>query len=81
MAEEIAKRRCRRCKNTHPETLYSSEIDGLCVYCKADDAEALPEPKENEESNTETEEVSVEEKAKAELALRFLPRKRLFPFL
>ena len=81
MTEEIAKRRCRRCKNTHPETLYSSEIDGLCVYCKADDAEALPDPDKPEASVAETEEASVEDKAKAELALRFLTRKRLLPFI
>tara|TARA_R110000850_G_scaffold251227_2_gene376328 strand:+ start:668 stop:2278 length:1611 start_codon:yes stop_codon:yes gene_type:complete len=65
----------------HPETLYSSEIDGLCVYCKADDAEALPDPDKIQEAVTETEEPSVEDKAKAELALRFLTRKRLLPFI
>jgi predicted phage terminase large subunit-like protein len=81
MTADIAKRRCRRCKNMHPETLYSSEIDGLCVYCKADDAEALPDPDKIQEAVTETEEPSVEDKAKAELALRFLTRKRLLPFI
>ena len=74
MTAEIATRRCKRCKETRPETLYSEEIDGLCVYCKADDADSLPE------SEVKAEE-SVEDKAKAELALRFLTRKRLLPFV
>lgn len=65
----------------HPETLYSDEIDGLCVYCKADDADALPAPASTEQNEPDTEELPVEEKAKAELALRFLTRKRLLPFV
>jgi predicted phage terminase large subunit-like protein len=65
----------------HPETLYSDEIDGLCVYCKADDVDALPSPATTEPFETDSEELSVEEKAKAELALRFLTRKRLLPFV
>jgi len=65
----------------HPETLYSDEIGGLCVYCKADDVEALPQPTSVEQDGAEPEELSVEEKAKAELALRFLTRKRLLPFV
>jgi predicted phage terminase large subunit-like protein len=75
LSDEIAIRRCKRCKEERPETLYSEEIDGLCVYCKADDVENTPveEPTEAEES--------VEEKARAELALRFLTRKRLLPFV
>ena len=75
MSDEIVTRRCKRCKEERPETLYSEEIDGLCVYCKADDAENVPveEPAEAEES--------VEDKARAELALRFLTRKRLLPFV
>jgi len=75
LSDEIVTRRCKRCKEDRPETLYSEEIDGLCVYCKADDVENVPaeEPAEVEES--------VEEKARAELALRFLTRKRLLPFV
>lgn len=75
MSDEIVTRRCKRCKEERPETLYSEEIDGLCVYCKADDVENVPveEPAEAEES--------VEDKARAELALRFLTRKRLLPFV
>ena len=81
MVDDIPKKQCKRCKNVHPETLYSDEIDGLCVYCKADDVDALPSPATTEQAEPDTEELSVEEKAKAELALRFLTRKRLLPFV
>ena len=70
---------CIRCKASHPETLYSGE-DGICVYCKADATEAHHEAtvKAPEEADKD---LSVEEKARAELALRFLTRKRLLPFV
>ena len=78
---EINKLECVRCKNLHPETLYAGH-DRLCVYCKADDAESIPGPNDGVESTTEEQaEVSVQEKAKAELAKRFLTRKRLLPFV
>ena len=80
MTVDIPKRTCIRCKKLHPETLYS-ESSGLCVYCKADDVDALPEPTTTDESESKAEELSLEEKAKAELALRFLTRKRLLPFV
>lgn len=79
MTDDIAKRTCIRCKKSHPETLYA-ESSGLCVYCKADDVDALPQPAITE-AEPPTEELSLEEKAKAELALRFLTRKRLLPFV
>ena len=78
---EIKKLECVRCKNLHPETLYAGH-DRLCVYCKADDAESIPGPNDGVESRTEEQtEVSIKEKAKAELAKRFLTRKRLLPFV
>ena len=78
---DIKKLECVRCKNLHPETLYAGQ-DRLCVYCKADDAESIPGPNDGVESTTEEQaEVSVQEKAKAELAKRFLTRKRLLPFV
>ena len=82
---EVESRRCIRCKKLQPETLYS-ESSGLCVYCKADDADALPKPSVQKTDPTAMEPeadtlLSVEEKAKAELALRFLTRKRLLPFV
>jgi len=69
---------CVRCKNLHSETLFAGE-DKLCVYCKADIQENGPEPQKAEKQ--ESTETPVEEKAKAELALRFLTRKRLLPFV
>ena len=75
MTEKV---QCKRCQALHPETLFSGG-DQLCVYCKADEAEKLPEAKPVEE--IEQVDTSVEEKARAELALRFLTRKRLLPFV
>ena len=76
---EVPQQQCKRCKNLHPETLYSGN-DGFCVYCKADEAESIPPPASPivEEAVPQQ---SVEEKARAELALRFLTRKRLLPFV
>ena len=77
---EVPKRKCKRCKNLHPETLFSEGVEGLCCYCKADDVEALPPPAPVEGDTCE-EELSVEDKARKELALRILTRKRLLPFV
>jgi predicted phage terminase large subunit-like protein len=77
---EVPKRKCKRCKNLHPETLFSEGVEGLCCYCKADDVEALPAPAPVE-GDTGEEELSVEDKARKELALRILTRKRLLPFV
>jgi predicted phage terminase large subunit-like protein len=80
MTSDVEKRTCTRCKKLHPATLYA-ETSGLCVYCKADDVDALPTPSSPKGPELEAEELSLEEKAKAELALRFLTRKRLLPFV
>jgi len=77
---QINQIQCRRCKNLHSETLFSGN-DRLCVYCKADDAERLVVPAQTETVVEEEQEASVEEKARAELAMRFLTRKRLLPFV
>ena len=76
---EVPQQQCKRCKNLHPETLYSGN-DGFCVYCKADEAESIPPPASPIVEETVPQQ-SVEEKARAELALRFLTRKRLLPFV
>jgi predicted phage terminase large subunit-like protein len=76
---EIPKRKCGRCRGQYPETLFA-DGSGVCVYCKADDAEALPAPNTPTQEELE-QEASLEEKARAELALRFLTRKRLLPFV
>ena len=75
---EVIKVECIRCKASHPETLYSGD-DRLCVYCKADIAEQTPLPASPEPEPTV--EDTLEDKARAELALRFLTRKRLLPFV
>ena len=75
---EVTMFKCIRCKASHPETLYSGD-DRLCVYCKADIAEQGPLPTTPEPEPTKEE--TLEEKARAELALRFLTRKRLLPFV
>ena len=80
MTSDVEKRTCTRCKKLHPATLYA-ETSGLCVYCKADDVDALPTANSPSDPELEAEELSLEEKAKAELALRFLTRKRLLPFV
>ena len=69
---------CIRCHNLHPETLYSD--DDTCAYCKADLIDALPAPKAAVVEK-EPEETTVDQKAKEELALRFLTRKRILPFV
>ena len=70
---------CNRCHSLHPETLYSDD-DDTCAYCKADLIDALPAPKAAAVEK-EPEETTVDQKAKEELALRFLTRKRVLPFV
>lgn len=52
-----------------------------CVYCTAKRQDALPIPKEKESATPLEEETTLEQKARAELALRILTRKRLLPFV
>ena len=73
------KKQCSVCTNFHVETLFSG-TDGVCVYCKADRTESLPAPAPIQTQET-VEELSVEDKARKELALRILTRKRLLPFV
>ena len=70
---EINKIECLTCKALHPDTLYPSD-DGVCVYCKADEAERIEEPKIEVAEETAPEETE-QEKAQPELALRALARK------
>lgn len=69
------------CRTFQPETLFAGSDHQLCVYCLAKRQEALPLAKEKEEEEPPKEELSLEDKAKAELALRILTRKRLLPFV
>ena len=63
-----------------PETLFSGG-DRLCVYCKADLGDKIYEAEKAAPIDEEPAEKSVETKAKEELALRQLTRKRLLPFV
>lgn len=83
---EIVKRECTHCKTLQPETLFASDTSDECVYCLAEKNEALPAPMVAPEVEAallekKQEEQSLEQKAKAELALRILTRKRLLPFV
>lgn len=78
---EVEQRECSVCRTLQPETLYASTEQHICVYCVAKQQEALPVAKEKEEEQQPKEEMSLEDKAKAELALRILTRKRLLPFV
>lgn len=74
----VDKLECTRCKNSHPDTLV---VEGVCVYCKADDAERIdpiPDPVEQKETPPE---ISAQKEAQRELAKRVLSRKRLLPFV
>ena len=76
----IPKVECPRCKKLHPQTLFSQE-HGLCVYCRADDAERIaPSPGPAPQEEDQVEEVA-SLKAQKELAKRVLSRKRLLPFV
>ena len=77
---DVIKIECIRCKALHVESLFSGD-DRLCVYCKADIHEQGPEAANTKTNDELAVETSVEAKAKAELALRFLTRKRLLPFV
>ena len=86
MSDEIVKRECAHCKTLQPETLFASDTADECVYCLAERSEALPQPTVAPEveaalQEQKEEEQSLEQKAKAELALRILTRKRLLPFV
>ena len=79
VSSEVKLFECHRCHISRPITLFA-ENDKLCAYCKADIAESLPAPEQKVEEKVEVE-TSAQEKARAELALRFLTRKRMLPFV
>lgn len=79
MIDEIPMLECRGCKTLHPETLYSNKKERVCVYCKADEQEGLPQPAAPEP--VKSPELTVKEQAQKELASRILSRKRLLPFV
>jgi predicted phage terminase large subunit-like protein len=77
---EVTKTECQRCKGLYHETLIL--LDDICVYCRADEAEKVPEPQSKSEPvQTKQEDLSAQVKAEQELAKRILARKRLLPFV
>lgn len=71
---------CQRCKGLYHETLIL--LDDICVYCRADEAEKVPEPQSKSEPvQAKQEDLSAQVKAEQELAKRILARKRLLPFV
>ena len=77
---QIKKTECNVCKALHPDTLFPSE-DGVCVYCKAEEAERLAPPQTKPTTEEEQKKLSQEAAAHRELALRALARKRMLPFV
>lgn len=74
------KTECKRCKGLYPETLIL--LDDICVYCRADEVEKVPEPQlKSEPDRKKQADLSAQVKAEQELAKRILSRKRLLPFV
>ncbi len=74
------KTECKRCKGLYPETLIL--VDDICVYCRADEVEKVPEPQsKSEQDQKKRVDLSAQVKAEQELAKRILSRKRLLPFV
>ena len=74
------KTECKRCKGLYPETLIL--VDDICVYCRADEVEKVPEPQlKSEPDRKKQADLSAQVKAEQELAKRILSRKRLLPFV
>jgi len=77
---ETTKTECRKCKGLYHENLIL--VDDICVYCRADEAEKVPEPPStSEQDQKKQEDLSAQVKAEQELAKRILSRKHLLPFV
>lgn len=77
---ETTKTECRRCKGLYHENLIL--VDDICVYCRADEAEKVPEPPSMSERDQKKQaDLSAQAKAEQELAKRILSRKHLLPFV
>lgn len=84
---EADKLQCKECEGFFAETLILK--NGICVYCKTDEAERLaadpllpqavtpPSPQEKQKKREE----SAQKRAERELATRVLSRKHLLPFV
>ena len=76
MTEQI-KIECYKCKKLLADNLVLPK--GLCVYCAADEADQLPEPKKQEKTSKKEQNAQI--RAEQELAKRILARKRMLPFV
>ena len=61
---EITKTECKRCRGIYPENLVL--IDEICVYCRADEVEAIPEPQKLAAQKLEKEQLGDLEKLQLE---------------
>ena len=68
---DITKIECYKCKKLLADNLV--QPNGLCVYCAADEADQLPQPKKQPKTPDKQ-----QIRAEQELANRILSRKRLF---
>ena len=75
---ELQKVECYKCKKLLADNLVLPK--GLCVYCAADESDALPEPKPQENKQAKKEQ-KAQVRAEQELAKRILSRKRMLPFV
>ena len=75
---EISKIECYKCKKLLADNLVLPK--GLCVYCAADESDALPQPATQENKQAKKEQ-KAQVRAEQELAKRILSRKRMLPFV
>ena len=73
----LPKLECYKCKKLLAENLVLPK--GLCVYCAADEAEQLPQPKKEQKEQKTAHTAQL--RAEQELAKRILARKRMLPFV
>ncbi len=71
---DTTKIECYKCKKLLADNLVLPK--GLCVYCAADEADQLPEPKKQQKTVDKS-----KIRAEQELAMRILSRKRMIPFV
>ena len=75
---KLQKIECYKCKKLLADNLVLPK--GLCVYCAADEADALPQPTTQEDKQAKKEQ-KAQVRAEQELAKRILSRKRMLPFV
>ena len=71
---DTTKIECYKCKKLLADNLVLPK--GLCVYCAADEADQLPEPKKQQKTVDKS-----KIRAEQELVMRILSRKRMIPFV